>query len=149
VEGLPLANDFGGLGCQLPPNPPIETKRHFPKLPTRASVVYFVLIGKFIKIGVTTNLTERLKTFQCVTVQDIEVLLTIPGDRDLEGRLHTLFEKIRLRLSPGIAVYLRSAALKPNPKSQSRRRSLCPRVLCSMTKFCLLRSGADEQRYSG
>jgi hypothetical protein len=53
-----------------------------------------VRIGKFIKIGVTTNLTERLKTFQCVTVQDVEVLLTIPGDRDLEGRLHTLFEKL-------------------------------------------------------
>ena len=84
---MPLANDFGGLDCQIAVNQPISAG-----LPSPA--VYFICIGKFIKIGVTTNLTERLKTFQCVTVQDVEVLLTIPGDRDLEGRLHTLFEKL-------------------------------------------------------
>jgi hypothetical protein len=51
------------------------------------SVVYFVKIGKHIKIGFTTKLKQRLKTFETSSV-DVELLLAIPGDRPLERTLH-------------------------------------------------------------
>ena len=62
------------------------------------SKVYFVRIGKHIKIGVTTNLKQRLQSFRTSTAEDITVLLTIPGDREVERRLHDLFQEERIRL---------------------------------------------------
>lgn len=50
-------------------------------------VVYFVKIGKHIKIGFTTKLKQRLKTFETSSV-DVELLLAIPGSRALEKSLH-------------------------------------------------------------
>lgn len=50
-------------------------------------VVYFVEIGKHIKIGFTTNLKQRLKTF-LTSSPDIALLLAIPGDRALERKIH-------------------------------------------------------------
>ena len=61
------------------------------------SVVYFVRIGKFIKIGFTTNIKIRLRNFRSTTAEQIETLLTIPGDRKLESRLHKLFHNSRRR----------------------------------------------------
>jgi hypothetical protein len=60
------------------------------------SAVYFIRIGKFIKIGFTTNLAGRLKSFRTGTAESITVLLTIPGGRDLERRLHKLFHADRI-----------------------------------------------------
>jgi hypothetical protein len=60
----------------------------------RESLVYFVRIGKFIKIGFTTNLRGRLASF-ATSAPDIEVLLVIPGDRALEQRLHWLLEECK------------------------------------------------------
>jgi hypothetical protein len=59
--------------------------------PEPESVVYFVRIGEFIKIGVTTNLKQRVKAFRTGTAENINVLLTVPGDRHLERALHALF----------------------------------------------------------
>lgn len=59
------------------------------------SVVYFVRIGKHIKIGVTNNLARRLKEF-ATTAFDLKVLVAIPGDRSLERRLHDLMQDSRL-----------------------------------------------------
>lgn len=63
--------------------------------PSIGTVVYIVRIGKPIKIGFTTNLQSRLKSFQ-TTAFDIKVLLTLPGDRALERRLHELFAEVRI-----------------------------------------------------
>src|SRR5262249_50681228 len=52
------------------------------------SVVYFVQVGKHIKIGFTTNLDRRLK---------IRLLATISGGRELEQRLHCAFSETRIR----------------------------------------------------
>jgi hypothetical protein len=59
-------------------------------------VVYFVRIGKFIKIGFTTNITERLKTFRGASAEPIYVLRIVPGGRDLERKLHQLFAENRI-----------------------------------------------------
>jgi hypothetical protein len=59
-------------------------------LPLFASTVYFIRIGKFIKIGVTTDLEQRLAAFRGASAEPMEVLLTIPGRRDVEQRLHKL-----------------------------------------------------------
>jgi Meiotically up-regulated gene 113 len=60
-----------------------------------ASVIYFVKLGKFIKIGVTTNLTKRLKVFR-TTMPFLQMLLTVPGGRELEKKLHHLLQKSRI-----------------------------------------------------
>lgn len=57
-------------------------------------VVYFVRIGKWIKIGTTTDLKSRLSSFRNSSV-DVEVLLTVPGGRDLEQKLHDLLDEAR------------------------------------------------------
>jgi hypothetical protein len=62
------------------------------------SQVYFVRIGKHIKIGVTTNLKGRLQSFRTSSTDEITVLLTIPGDREVERRLHDLFREERIQL---------------------------------------------------
>lgn len=58
-------------------------------------VVYFVEIGKYIKIGFTTNLPKRLKAF-LNSAPAVEVLLAIPGDMDLERRLHNILVESRV-----------------------------------------------------
>jgi predicted GIY-YIG superfamily endonuclease len=61
-----------------------------------SSLVYFVKIGKVIKIGFTTDLEKRLKTFRTATAEIMQVLAVFPGNRNLETRLHTLFDDIRI-----------------------------------------------------
>jgi hypothetical protein len=63
-----------------------------------APQVYFVRIGKHVKIGVTTNLKARLRSFRTSSADEITVLLAIPGDREAERRLHDLFREERIRL---------------------------------------------------
>jgi hypothetical protein len=79
----------------------LSNQKHTSDFPTApldaAAVVYFVKIGKRIKIGFTTNLNERLKAFQGLSPEPINVLLTIPGGRKLETRLHQLFAEHRIR----------------------------------------------------
>lgn len=58
-------------------------------------VVYFVRIGDHIKIGFSTNLDARLKSFATASA-DIELLLIIPGDRALERSLHDLLDEARI-----------------------------------------------------
>jgi hypothetical protein len=59
------------------------------------SVVYFVRIGKNVKIGVTTNLKRRMKAMQTYA-SDIKLLIEMPGDRSLEQKLHDLLAESRV-----------------------------------------------------
>jgi hypothetical protein len=63
----------------------------------RAEQVYFIRVGKFIKIGYTTNLKRRIKSFEGASNERIEVLAVFPGDRRAEKYLHDLFSADRLR----------------------------------------------------
>ena len=71
---------------------------------TEGSAVYFVQIGKHIKIGVTWNIEARMETFQTSSVA-VELLLLIPGgDTELERRLHRLLAEhhvVRELFHPG------------------------------------------------
>jgi Meiotically up-regulated gene 113 len=62
---------------------------------TTIDSVYLVRIGKHVKIGFSTNVTKRLKTYQTASA-DIQLLLSIPGDRTLEKRLHGLLSATRI-----------------------------------------------------
>jgi len=72
-----------------------RTAARFTQADVARSIVYFVAIGKHIKIGVTTNLDKRLKAFLTSATQ-VEVLLTIPGDRALEQSLHEKLAECRI-----------------------------------------------------
>lgn len=61
------------------------------------SCVYIIEIGRFVKIGYTTALTQRLKSFQTGTAETITVLATIPGGRSEEARLHRALAENRVR----------------------------------------------------
>lgn len=58
-------------------------------------VVYFVRIGKHIKIGFSSNLRRRLKSFENSAV-DVYLMLAVPGDRSLEQRIHRLLVDERI-----------------------------------------------------
>lgn len=53
-------------------------------------VVYYVRRGKYVKIGTTTNLRQRMRD-----LMPDEVLAIEPGGRVLEARLHEHFARIR------------------------------------------------------
>lgn len=53
-------------------------------------VVYYILRGKYVKIGTTMNLRERMRD-----LMPDEVLAVEPGGRALERRLHDHFARIR------------------------------------------------------
>jgi hypothetical protein len=59
------------------------------------SVVYIVRIGRHLKIGVTRRLGDRLQAFRNAAL-DVELLLSIPGDRTLERRIHELLAESRI-----------------------------------------------------
>ena len=79
-----------GLSREEEPKMPHNRKR-YPNGP----LVYFVCINDFVKIGFSTNLKSRMKTFRTSSA-DTQVLLTIPGGRDLERRLHVLLQEQRI-----------------------------------------------------
>lgn len=60
-----------------------------------SQTVYLVKIGKHIKVGFSTNLDARLKSFQTTSVF-VDLLLAIPGDRSLEKTLHRLLDEIKV-----------------------------------------------------
>jgi hypothetical protein len=63
------------------------------------SVIYFIKIGKAIKIGFTTNLQKRIKSFRTHTAEPIKILAvftgpTKVGPRWAETYLHNLFRDL-------------------------------------------------------
>lgn len=62
------------------------------------SIVYFIQQGTDgpIKIGITTNLDNRLRTFQTASPVRLRVLRTEPGGRKRELQLHRRFRSHRM-----------------------------------------------------
>lgn len=58
--------------------------------PARPTVIYYALIGEVIKIGITTQLKERL-----ITLKADDCLATEPGTWALEEMRHKQFEHLR------------------------------------------------------
>lgn len=61
------------------------------------SVVYFIRFppSEMIKVGVTVDLTQRMRTFRTVAVP--EILAVTPGGYLLERELHQRFDHLRTR----------------------------------------------------
>jgi hypothetical protein len=59
------------------------------------SVVYFVRLGDHIKIGFTANLPRRLSALRNVWPL-VDVLLTIPGGREMERTIHELLQEAKI-----------------------------------------------------
>lgn len=69
-----------------------------------ASVVYFVEREALVKIGVTTNLANRLKAIgkgssmpPGMTIGPVQLLATVPGDRHDEDTYHARFRQQRIK----------------------------------------------------
>jgi len=62
-----------------------------------SSVVYVIGAASLtaVKIGVSTNLPERLRALQTGAPARLSVLWQTPGDRALEGRLHARLHEFR------------------------------------------------------
>jgi hypothetical protein len=65
---------------------------------TVAPPVYFVRIGKHIKIGTINNLSRRLGEFRTASAEEITCTSNNARSRDTERRLHALFKEERLKL---------------------------------------------------
>ena len=65
----------------------------------RCSVVYFVRQGTsgFVKIGVSTNIKNRLSTFQTSSPLPVLLLATMDGDAETERSLHARFAHLRVK----------------------------------------------------
>jgi hypothetical protein len=88
-------------------------------------VIYFILNARAeaIKIGTAVDVSGRLKTLQTGSAEPLELLCSVPGDKDAELRLHRRFAADRLRgewfrVTPelmGLINALRAADLAPGP----------------------------------
>lgn len=113
---------------------------------THAPVVYFARAGDNVKIGTSTQLKTRLQAFY-LTLDD--VLIVIPGGRDVETACHKRFAESRIagpgrrelfRLSGKLSIFLasvRADAADADPEDAasvvSLRRACADRVLnCSL-----------------
>lgn len=70
-----------------------------PLKPERPGFIYFIRAGDGgdIKIGHAHNVERRLKNLQVAQADHLQVLLTIPGDRSFEKRLHRKFSRSHIR----------------------------------------------------
>lgn len=66
-------------------------------MPAHVPKVYFIRIGKCIKIGVSTNLKKRLKTFEGSSAENITLIACFDGSFRHEKLLHDIFKEYRVR----------------------------------------------------
>lgn len=62
-----------------------------------ASYVYFITDGEAIKIGKANNPKSRLSGLQTSHHKPLRILMTIPGDEEVERGLHSIFGEFRIR----------------------------------------------------
>lgn len=76
------------------------------------TLIYFMRAGEFIKIGRAKNWRSRLSHMQTGSPYTIQPLLIIPGDCEMEIKLHARFYRDRFRgewfhSSPAILAYIK------------------------------------------
>lgn len=69
----------------------------YPYPPLRATRVYFIRLNDVIKIGVTSDLRERMIDLMNDSPYKIELLRFVRGDRELERSYHLKFGRLRVR----------------------------------------------------
>jgi len=65
----------------------------------RSFMIYFVQAGINgpIKIGITNNINRRIKELEKEAPYELNILAEYPGGRKFEKRIHTMFQKFRIR----------------------------------------------------
>ena len=76
------------------------------------SVVYFIKNGNRVKIGTTKDVQSRIKSFRVANPNNLKLLATIVGGRELERELHEKFSSCHIigewfNLSPDILDYIK------------------------------------------
>lgn len=66
------------------------------RMKNRKHRVYFLASGERVKIGVTTNVNNRVRAISSMSPDRLEIAFIIPGDRTSEKLLHGLFAPDRL-----------------------------------------------------
>lgn len=89
-----FVEEINGWLARLPKRPVKEQKR---VAPVRETVIYFVRMAAFVKIGISFVASVRLKQLQTGCPEPLELLLTTPGDVKFERRLHNMFAADRVR----------------------------------------------------
>lgn len=89
-----FVEEINGWLSRLPRRPAAEPNRI---VPARETVIYFVRMAAFVKIGISFAASVRLKQLQTGCPEPLELLLTIPGDVKFERRLHNMFAADRVR----------------------------------------------------
>lgn len=59
--------------------------------------IYFITDGKFVKIGISNDVNQRLKALQTANPRQLELLYSIKGDSLLEESLHGIFTNSRVK----------------------------------------------------
>lgn len=54
-------------------------------------VVYFVRAGSRVKIGFTKDISSRMNSLQTASAVDLNLVLTMDGDRNFEAEMHERF----------------------------------------------------------
>lgn len=92
-------------------------------------MVYFILCGEYVKIGVAVDVERRLRHLQMSNPHPLELIATMDGERDLERQLHCRFVRYHARgewyrYGPRLQAYVaKHATLLPaRPRPVRRRR---------------------------
>lgn len=103
---------------QFTPSPVEESRRIAPNW------VYFIgpvcdSLPDFIKVGVSGDPSRRLSQLQTASVRELAVVGVLPGDFDLERRIHIRFSSLRVngewfRVTGDLATFMRSRLFSEN-----------------------------------
>jgi Meiotically up-regulated gene 113 len=64
----------------------------------KSQQVYFIKIGRAIKIGFTTELKQRIASFRGASSEQITILAVFPGSKKAERYLHNLFSDLKITI---------------------------------------------------
>jgi hypothetical protein len=78
---------------------PARFQRHISENQSSRNVIYFIRAKgtPYVKIGTATDVAARLDQLQHYSPEELELMLTIPGDRWPESLLHNTFGEDRVR----------------------------------------------------
>lgn len=79
------------------PSDIVRIRAHIEKPKRKESVIYFVKVRDFIKIGWTTNWPRRLSELQISNPESVQILLIIGRPKVYEKTLHGRFAEHRTR----------------------------------------------------
>ena len=101
VEALMITMTGGSVS---PPKPIIQTvyverpwRYNSPKVSGEGCRVYFIVSGRYVKIGFASNLRRRFAMLQIAHPEELQLVFDLPGGGVEEAALHRKFARHRVR----------------------------------------------------